>query len=83
MKRFQIPGLLLILFLYSCASSSIEDFVVGENFIKDQTGLVMIDTLTMQSSTIKYDSIISNSSGRFLVGSNYNIFRVIKMPMRS
>ena len=34
----------------------------------------MIDTLTLQTSTIKYDSIISNSSGRFLVGSNYNYF---------
>jgi hypothetical protein len=74
MKQFQIPGLLMILFLFSCTSSSIEDFVVGENFIKDQTAVAMIDTLTLQSSTIKYDSIVSNSSGRFLVGSNYNSF---------
>jgi len=74
MKQFQIPVLLLILFLFSCTSSSIEDFVVGENFIKDQTGVAMIDTLTLQTSTIKYDSIASNSSGRFLVGSNYNNF---------
>ena len=34
----------------------------------------MIDTLTIQSSTIKYDSIVSNSAARFLVGSNYNYF---------
>ena len=74
MKQFQIPVLLLIFFLFSCASSSIEDFVVGENFIKDGTGVAMIDTLTLQTSTIKYDSIASNSSGRFLVGSNYNNF---------
>jgi hypothetical protein len=75
MKKIQILSLLVILFLsVSCSISSIEDFVVGDNFIKDQTGVVMIDTLTIQSSTIKYDSIISNSSGRFLVGSNYNYF---------
>ena len=74
MKQFKIPVLLLILFLFSCTNSSIEDFVVGENFINDQTAVAMIDTLTLQSSTIKYDSIVSNSSGRFLIGSNYNNF---------
>lgn len=75
MKKIQILSLMVILFLsVSCSISSIEDFVVGDNFIKDQTGVVMIDTLTIQSSTIKYDSIISNSPSRFLVGSNYNYF---------
>jgi len=48
--------------------------VVGDNFINDQTGVVMIDTLTMQSSTVKLDSIYTNSAGRILVGSNYNSF---------
>jgi hypothetical protein len=75
MKTIQILSLMLVLFLsVSCSVSSIEDFVVGDNFIKDQTGVVMIDTLTIQSSTVKRDSISSNSSGRFLVGSNYNYF---------
>lgn len=74
MKTFQILSLLLLFFIASCSTSSIEDFVVGDNFIKDQTGVVMIDTLTIQSSTVKYDSITSNSSGRFLAGSNYNSF---------
>jgi len=74
MKTFQILSLLLMLLTVSCSISSVEDFVVGDNFIKNQTGVVMIDTLTIQSSTIKYDSIISNSAGRFLLGSNYNYF---------
>lgn len=74
MKTFQILSFLLLLLTVSCSISSVEDFVVGDNFIKGQTGVVMIDTLTIQSSTIKYDSIRSNSSGRFLVGSNYNFF---------
>jgi hypothetical protein len=47
---------------------------VGDNFIRNQTGIAMTDTLTIQSSTIKYDSIISNSAGRFLLGSNFNYF---------
>lgn len=58
----------------SCTTSSLEEFVVGKNFVKDQAGIVKIDTLTLKSSVVKYDSIISNSSGRFLVGSNYNEF---------
>ena len=74
MKTFQILSLLLTLLLASCSISSTEDFVVGDNFIKNQTGVAMIDTLTIQSSTIKYDSIVSNSAARFLVGSNYNYF---------
>lgn len=74
MKTFHILSLLLALFTISCSTSSIEEFVLGDNFVNDQTGVVMIDTLTIQSSTVKYDSIISNSSGRFLVGSNYNSY---------
>jgi hypothetical protein len=74
MKISQILCLLLAVLSVSCTTSAIEDFVVGENFIRDRIGVVMIDTLTMKSSIVKYDSITSNSSGRLLVGSNYNSF---------
>lgn len=74
MRKFQILFLFLMLVIVSCTTSPLEEFVVGKNFIKDQTGIVKIDTLTLQSSIVKYDSIISNSSGRLLVGSNYNSF---------
>lgn len=74
MKTFQILSVLLILYLLVSCSSSIEDFVVGDNFIKDHTGVVLIDTMTIQSSTVKFDSISSNSPGCFLVGCNYNYF---------
>ncbi len=74
MKTFQVLSFLTSLFLLSCSVSSLEDFVVGDNFIKDRTGVVMIDTLTLTTSTVKFDSVISNSSGRLLVGSNYNEF---------
>jgi hypothetical protein len=78
MKTFQILSFLLAILCVSCTISSIEDFVVGENFIKDNTGVVMIDTMTIKTSTVKFDSIFSNSSGRFLVGSNYNTFSGFK-----
>ena len=74
MKTFQILIFLLAILFASCTNSSIEDFVVGENFIKDNTGIVMIDTLTLKSSVVRFDSIISNSAGRFLVGNNYSSF---------
>lgn len=74
MRTFQILALLMLFFTVSCSTSSIEEFVVGENFVKDQTGVVMVDTLTIQSSTVKVDSIPSNSVGRILAGTNYNSF---------
>ncbi len=65
---------MLLLLFAACTKSPIQDFVVGDNFIKSQTGVVMIDTLTLKSSTVKFDSLISNSSGRLLLGCNYNPF---------
>lgn len=74
MKISQILLILLVALSVSCTNSSIEDFVVGDNFIDNTTGVVMIDSLTMKSSVVKIDSLSSNSSGRLLVGSNYNSF---------
>lgn len=74
MKLFLSIGFLLVLTMVSCTISTIEDFVVGDNFITDNTGIVMLDTFTIKSATVRLDSIVSNSSDRFLVGSNYNDF---------
>ncbi|MBL7965852.1 MAG: DUF4270 family protein [Prolixibacteraceae bacterium] len=74
MRTSRIFILLLFIVLTSCTISEIEDFVVGDNFINDRTGIVMIDTLTLQTSILKFDSITSNSAGRLLLGSNYNTF---------
>ncbi len=72
MKTLQILSLLLMAVTVSCCTSSIENFVVGDNFINDQTGIVKIDTLTLKSSIVKFDSIQTDSPGRFLAGGNYN-----------
>jgi hypothetical protein len=74
MKTSRILVLLLFIILTSCTISDIEDFVVGDNFINDRTGITMIDTMTLQTSVVKFDSITSNSAGRLLLGSNYNTF---------
>ena len=74
MKTIQILIVILAIVSVSCSISSIEEFVVGENFINDKSGILMIDTMTIKSSTYKYDSIISNSTDRFLIGCNYNTF---------
>ncbi len=74
MKTFQILSFLLAILTVSCTISSIEDFVVGENFIKDNSAVVMLDTVSIRTSVVKFDSIYSNSSGRLLWGSNYNSY---------
>ncbi len=58
--------------LASCSVSELEDFVVGDNFISDDSGIMMIDSMKVNTSTVKFDSIPTNSTGRLLVGSNYN-----------
>ncbi len=75
MRNFQVLLLLLVLLVVaSCSNSPLEEFVVGKNFLKDQAGIVKIDTLSLQSSVVKIDSAISSSSGKLLIGSNYNNF---------
>ncbi len=78
MRTSQIFVLLLFIALTSCTISEIEDFVVGDNFISDRTGITMIDTMTLQTSILKFDSISSNSAGRLLAGSNFNTFSGFK-----
>lgn len=78
MKTLKLPSLLIAIVLASCSVSSIEEFVVGDNFVHDDSGIVMIDTMTIKASIVQFDSIISNSSGRLLAGSTYNSFSGFK-----
>ena len=71
MSKNLILCFLLAIITISCNVSSIEEFVVGENFIKDNTGATMIDTFKITTSTVMKDSLTSNGVGRILVGSNY------------
>lgn len=78
MKTLKLTSFLLAILFCSCAVSSIEEFVVGENFVHDDSGIAMIDTMTIKTSIVKFDSITSNSSGRLLVGSTFNLFSGFK-----
>ncbi len=78
MKTIKILSFLLAILSVSCSISSVEDFVVGDNFITDNTGMMMIDSLTIKSSTIKFDSIVSSTPDRLLAGCNYNSFSGFK-----
>lgn len=62
-----IVFLLLIAFVWACTE---EDLIVsvGENFIKSQTTVALIDTISVQLSTFKIDSISTSGTGYALVG---------------
>ncbi len=60
----------LITTLVSCNENSIEDsdFLAGNTFTDSNIKVVLIDTLTIETSTMKFDSISMSSTNRILVG---------------
>jgi hypothetical protein len=61
-------GLLMV----SCDSDTDQgDFVVGSDYLAVNNKVISIDTLTVDVSTIKMDSLVSSSQSRILVG-NYD-----------
>ncbi|MBU2997281.1 DUF4270 domain-containing protein [Cellulophaga baltica] len=60
----------LLTLIISCSDSTIydTDFVAGEFFTNSSTNVVVVDTNTIYMSTIKFDSIITSSPDRMLVG---------------
>ncbi len=61
--------LLLLSFtaLISCGDDS-KAYLVGEDFINLDSKLVLIDTLTLQTSTIQLDSVVTSGAARILIG---------------
>ncbi len=68
--KYIFGAICLLLSIIACSSKD-DALVVGEELINSGTSLLFIDTLTIRSSTFKFDSlIVSNSSpARLLVGS--------------
>lgn len=60
----------LVLMFVSCSSETINtsDFLAGEAFTGSNMRVVLLDTLTVETSTMKFDSIVSSESTRILVG---------------
>ena len=60
----------LLITLVSCNESSLEDseLLAGSTFTDSNIRVVLIDTLTIATSTMKFDSINTSASSRILVG---------------
>lgn len=56
--------------LISCSDSlsNESDFLVGDLFTDSNIRVLLIDSLTVKTSTIKFDSIITSAASRILVG---------------
>ncbi len=63
---------LTLLIIVSCDTDAKEgEFVVGVDYLGINNNVILIDTLTVQLSTINFDSLITSNQSRILIG-NYN-----------
>lgn len=72
-SRF-IVGLFFIAFLFSCNLSNVEEFQLGQNFVSSSAGVVLIDTMKIVTSTVRFDSIITSGATSLLVGGYRNSY---------
>jgi len=69
----KISGLLLFipiwgLFINGCKESS-EEFILGEEYIESQTNLTLIDTFSVNLSTVILDDVVTSGTETLLIGS--------------
>lgn len=70
MKYIWFLFLFIILFT-SCQTDNLEgDFVVGSDYLSVNNKVLLIDTLTVNVSTINFDSLVTSNRSRILIG-NY------------
>ncbi len=68
-----IPFIIGIVLVYSCTDEdNLPSFSIGGNFIKSLTTIAVVDTFSVQMSTILIDSIQTSNSGSLLVGNYYD-----------
>ena len=68
MRNCFILVLLSFTILISCNDDT-KTYLVGEDFIELDSKVLQIDTLTLTTSTIQLDSVITSSAERLLIGS--------------
>lgn len=70
MKKFLCLLIPFLGVMVSCSDGELNtsDFVAGELFTDSNIRVVLIDTLTVEASTMKFDSIITSGASRALVG---------------
>lgn len=66
---FSIPFILILLLIFSCSDEQI--FTIGDNLTEIKGDVVLVDTATINSFTIKFDSIQTSGYNYALIG-NYN-----------
>lgn len=62
-------SLLTISFLISCNSNNFEEHQIGDNLIDETSEVVIIDTLTIKSSTVILDSLVTSRFKKAILGS--------------
>ncbi len=63
--------LLLVFTLFSCGTDTdTGEFTVGSDYLALSNKVILIDTVTVEMSTINFDSLITSSRSRILIG-NY------------
>jgi len=63
--------LLFVLTLFSCGTDTdTGEFTVGSDYLALSNKVIMIDTVTVEMSTINFDSLVTSSRSRILIG-NY------------
>lgn len=64
-------SLLFITLFTSCQTDNLDgDFVVGSDYLSINNKVLLIDTLTVDVSTINFDSLVTSNQSRILIG-NY------------
>lgn len=72
--------LLFVLTLFSCGTDTdTGEFTVGSDYLALSNKVIMIDTVTVEMSTINFDSLVTSNKSRILIG-NYEdpIFGKVK-----
>ncbi|MCB4809457.1 DUF4270 domain-containing protein [Tamlana sp. 62-3] len=70
MRLFLVSGLIFLLAL-SC-SEEVSNYPVGTNFVDSDINITIMDTFSIKAGTFRLDSLITSSSSRILIGSEYD-----------
>jgi hypothetical protein len=69
--KYIVSLLLFIALFTSCQTDNLDgDFVVGSDYLSINNKVLLIDTLTVNVSTINFDSLVTSNQSRILIG-NY------------
>ncbi|MDR9457622.1 MAG: DUF4270 family protein [Salegentibacter sp.] len=60
--------LILLIFTAVACSDEIQESTIGDKWINSDTRIILFDTLSVKSSTLKLDSLIVSGSERVLIG---------------